>query len=395
MNILYIHSSPVYGGSSKSISEIVSALNGEISRKVVVCPAGPVVSQFEKYRLKVDIVRHVSQFDNTLFGGYKRFRWLVLLREIFFFPSVYFKMKRLVMSSDFDLIHLNEITLMPWAWFLKKWSGRPVVVHVRSLQRQFPCDRRTRWFHRMLKNDVDKVIAIDETVRRTLPNDLPVTVIHNSMKVNAENYQGLGSRTRFRVAIIGVLLKLKGIYEFLEAARILVRERGYDIEFYIVGENSRELSGLKAAILKRLDLAHDVRGDIEAFVETHSLEEHIVLTGFVEDVQRIYADLDVLCFPSHLNAAGRPVFEAAFYGVPSIVAVKDPPADTIVDGETGVCIDKPDGILLADAIERLFRNREELEFLGRNAKQLAQLNFDIKENAEALLQVYKDAIAQK
>ena len=128
---------------------------------------------------------------------------------------------------------------------------------------------------------------------------------------------------------------------------------------------------------------------------THSLQNHIVVTGFVDDVQSIYADLDVLCFPSHLNAAGRPVFEAAFYGVPSIVAVKDPPPDTIVDGETGICIDKPDGRLIANAIERLFKNREELEFLGNNAKMLAHQNFDIKKNADALLQVYRNAISQR
>src|SRR5690606_37681299 len=99
--------------------------------------------------------------------------------------------------------------------------------------------------------------------------------------------------------------------------------------------------------------------------------------------------LDVLCFPSYLNAAGRPVFEAAFFGVPSIVAVRDAPPDTILNGSTGVCIDTPDPIALADAIEFLYRHPEERLKMGENALNLAHNNFDIVRNANHLLMIYR------
>tara|TARA_R110000772_G_scaffold130770_1_gene239049 strand:- start:161 stop:1378 length:1218 start_codon:yes stop_codon:yes gene_type:complete len=395
LKILTVHPSGSFGGASKSIITLQKFLQKELSPYSVICPAGSAAKHFLDNHYKVNLVRHISQFDNTKYGFYKKVRWIVVLRELFYFFHSYSSIKREILRNNFDVIHLNEVTLAPWAGLISRFTDAPIIIHVRSLQREGAKDKRTRWLYRMLKNDVTTIIAIDETVRSSLPKELPVTVIHNSLEVDVNRQLSDGFRTRFRVAIVGVLLKLKGIYEFLEAVRILVRERGYDIEFYIVGENPRELSGLKAVILDMLDLAHDVRRDIEAFVATHSLQNHIVVTGFVDDVQSIYADLDVLCFPSHLNAAGRPVFEAAFYGVPSIVAVKDPPPDTIVDGETGICIDKPDGRLIANAIERLFKNREELEFLGNNAKMLAHQNFDIKKNADALLQVYRNAISQR
>lgn len=395
MKILYIHPSSVCGGASKSIAEISFELNSDLGQREIVYPAGSVQAQFVSAGFVVRPIGYIPQFDNTAYGYYRGFRWLIILREFLCLPTTYYRIRKIILSNNYYLIHLNEVTLIPWARFFRFWSQVPIVVHVRSLQRQSANDRRTRWLHQMLEKDADHVIAIDETVRRTLPATLPVTIVHNSMKVDVTKIQVSGTRTRFRVAIVGVLLKLKGVYEFLEAARIIVQEMGYDIEFYIVGENARQLSGWKVAILKRLDLAHDVRGDIEDFIAKHSLQNHVVLTGFVEDVQSIYADLDVLCFPSHLNAAGRPVFEAAFFGVPSIVAVKDPPPDTIVDGETGICIDEPDARLLATAIEQLFNNREDLKRLGENARALAHRNFDIEKNAEALLQVYKDAVSQR
>lgn len=395
LKILTVHPTGSFGGASKSIITLQSKLREEVSAFNVICPSGSAVQHFRSNGYKVICVGHISQFDNTRYGFYRKIRWAVIVREIFHFWSSYKAIKRAIFSANFDVIHLNEVTLLPWAKLISLWTDTPIIIHVRSLQREHATDMRSRWINRMLKSDVERIIAIDENVRRSLPSELPVSIIHNSLQVNEDRYLIKKSRRRFRIAIIGVLLKLKGIYEFLEAAKILVQDKGYDIEFYIVGENARKLSGWKAAIFKKLDLAHDVRGDIEQFVTTHSLQKNVVLTGFVEDVQSIYADLDVLCFPSHLNAAGRPVFEAAFFGVPSIVAVKDPPPDTIVDGETGLCIDEPDAELLATAIERLFNNREEMKRLGENARELAHRNFDIKKNAEALLEVYKDAISKK
>ncbi|WP_147270479.1 glycosyltransferase family 4 protein [Halomonas sp. DQ26W] len=390
-----IHPVGTFGGASKSIIEFHNHLRNYSVDMEVLCASGSVVEQFGNNGYLSFSVKHISQFDNTGYGYYRGIRWLLLLREIAFLLPSFISIRKNLKNKNYDIIHINEVTLIPWAALMRRWADAPIVVHVRSLQRKETAGLRSRWLKYIMKKHVARIIAIDNSVRRTLPQEFCVNVIHNSMKVDVNKKHSLNTRTRFRVAIVGVLLKLKGVYEFLEAARILVHDRGLDIEFYVVGENTRELSGWKASILKRLDLAHDVRRDIEEFVAKNSLQDHIVLMGFIEDVQSIYADLDVLCFPSHLNAAGRPVFEAAFYGVPSIVAVKDPPPDTIIHGETGICIDKPDGRLLADAIERLFNNSDELKILGKNAKELANRNFDIKKNAEALLKLYNNVIAQQ
>jgi glycosyltransferase involved in cell wall biosynthesis len=84
------------------------------------------------------------------------------------------------------------------------------------------------------------------------------------------------------------------------------------------------------------------------------------------------------------------VIEAAFFGVPSIVAVRDPQPDTIVHNETGICIHSPDPARLADAIEHLQRNPSERTRLGEGARRLARRNFDRDQNAAAMLAVYRE-----
>ncbi|MBN2769749.1 MAG: glycosyltransferase family 4 protein [Spirochaetes bacterium] len=393
MNILFVHPSGAFGGASKSLFELYKTLSKESINGSVICPFGNVRAFFFEAGLDVYQIRGLSQWDNTRYGYYRGFRWLILLRELFLLPGTWFALRKILRSSNFDIVHLNEATLLPWARIIRRYTRAPIILHVRSLQRGIVNDKRTRRFNESLVRDVDKIIAIDETVRRTLPSRINVKVIHNGISVNTTKIKD--HHEVLRVGIVGGLLKLKGVYEFIEAARILINDRKINIEFFIVGENPHSLTGLKGILLKRLNMAHDVRKDIEAFVRDNELEDKIHLSGFVKNVNEVYEKLDLLCFPSHLDAAGRPVFEAAFHGVPSIVAVRNPPPDTIVNGETGICIDHSDSTLLANAIEKLHLDRSELLRLGENARCLALANFDINKNALKVLGIYQNLLDEK
>ena len=115
----------------------------------------------------------------------------------------------------------------------------------------------------------------------------------------------------------------------------------------------------------------------------------IHLVDFTPHIEQVYRDLDVVCFPSHLEAAGRPVFEAAFYGVPSIVALSDALPDTFIEGQTGLRMEPHNAVSLADAIERLCRQPGEVTRMGEQARALAARNFDARRNAEKMLSVYR------
>jgi glycosyltransferase involved in cell wall biosynthesis len=401
ISVLFIHPAGTFGGASKSLIELWSVLRTDSVEGTVLCPVGTAAKAFSNVGLEVIPTRGVAQWDNTRYGYYRGARWLILIREILLFPITWRKIRKALKESAYDIVHLNEVTLLPWAWFLRRWTNARIVIHVRSLQRASSNDLRTRWLNKTLAKAVDLVIAIDETVRRTLASDLPVTIVHNGLRVAplppkqkpTVGQKGNNENT-LRVGIVGVLLKLKGLYEFIEAARILVNDRGLNIEFYIVGENARSLTGWKGKLLNILNLAHDVRADLEQVIMENQLSARVRLMGFVSNVQQVYTKIDLLCFPSHLDAAGRPVFEAASCGVPSIVAVSNPTADTIVDGETGICIPYSDPYLLADAIESMYRDRDKLTALGKNARKLAERNFDIEENGRKILALYQGLIGE-
>jgi glycosyltransferase involved in cell wall biosynthesis len=355
----------------------------------VICPRGKSQQAFQNAGLLTIEVPGLPQWDDTRVGYYRGLRWLILLREIaLWFPAL-FALRRLRRANRFDLIHANELTLLFPALLAKRWFKAPLIVHVRSLQRGAKGDFRTRWINRLLSKYASAVVAIDQTVRGTLPADMPVEIVHNTINLQPPSTQATrtGDSCKPRIGIVGVLSWAKGVYEFVEAARIC-RDRGLEAEFLVVGENIRPIQGLKGVLLRSLNFSKDVRSELEASVVRYGLQDCVKFTGFVNDTQSIFQTLDILCFPSHLNAAGRPVFEAAFFGVPSIVASRYPTSDTIEDGKTGLCISEPSPELLANAIERLLQNPQERIEMGERARLLAENTFAPELNAIRMLQIY-------
>lgn len=394
--VLYLHPSPTFGGASKSLIELFKAFPEGAVQATVICPRGEVTAHFRAAGMAVVECMGLSQWDNTRYSHYRGLRWLIVLRELFLLLPTFLVLYRTLRTKAFDLIHINEITLLPAAIYAKWFSSLPVLIHVRSLQNLSGRSGLARLLQRVLLK-MDAVVAIDRTVARSIPAQIPVKVIHNGIKLSSVNHTSGFNRDPgypMRILMVGVLLKLKGVYEFVEAANIC-RNRNLNAEFLLAGENPRLLKGPIKWLYSYLGFAQDVRADLERYIREKKLEGVVKLLGFVSDVQSLYAEVDVLCFPSYLDAAGRPVFEAAFFGVPSLVAAKDPEPDTIIDGETGLCIasGKPEAI--ANALEYLIRNPEVRVRLGENARSLANRNFDITANAKAMLSVYSDITSKK
>lgn len=395
MRVLYLHPAGAFGGASKSLTELYRQLAEHDVGGVVLTPAGTSSEAFRAVGLDVRTLRGLSQFDNTRYGYYRKVRWLILIRELLLLPFSLIGLWRL-RREPFDLIHINEITLLPLGIVAKGLLRIPLIVHVRSVQCAPSSSLRTRWLSVMLRRYADAVVAIDHTVAATLESDLPLSVIHNGLEVAVQPPEP-GESVRLetasaRVGFLGVLIPLKGIFELVEAMRIL-KLRGVDIECVIAGENARELSGLKAWVLRKLGFARDVRSELEALIQRQELADRVRLLGFVGDVRELYPQLDILCFPSHLDAVGRPVFEAAFYSVPSVVAMANPLPDALLHEVTGLAVPKPDPHLIADALQRLVENPELRHQLGQQAKAWAEETFAIKINAARMLDVYRDLLS--
>lgn len=389
---LYIHPFGAYGGATKSLAEMFAGLPEGAVDGVAITPRGVAAESLAAVGMRTIYTAGVAKWDDTRFGHYRGIRWAILLRELAYWPATILALRQASRLGPFDLVHCNELPALLPALLAKRWLQAPLLVHVRSLQRGATGGAVTRWITGKLRRGADAVVAIDEAVRRTLPPDLPVTVIHNAMRPPTAGLPKRNNARTIRVGIIGVLHRAKGVFEFVEAASLL-RDRGVDAKFVVVGENVHNVSGLRGWLLKRFNFASDVRAELESFVKRHALQDRVEFTGFVKDVSSVYQSLDVVCFPSHLDAPGRPVFEAALFGLPTIVAMRVPTEDVIVDGVTGLCISEPTPAAIADAIERLHRDQEGCQRMGNEARKRALSRFDSRVTAAKMFELYTNLIS--
>lgn len=396
MNVLYLDGVGPFGGASRSLFEAIRSLRDRGVRAHFVAARGTALDLYRTVAVDAVDTAGLSRFDNTNYSQYRGIRWLILLREAFHFPHTVLALWRARRRwTGIDLIHVNEVTELIPGLMAKALFRVPLVVHVRSAQSRRPT-WRTRWITGRLRRHADAIIAIDETVRSTLAADLKVDVIQNSFtaKVAAQPDDRLLARLRglrpgsLKIGFVGNLHVSKGIFELVEAAKLLRRE-GRDVEFVIIGGHTRPGGGVKGWLLRRAGLAQDVHAELIERIEQAGVSDSFHLLGATQDIQRAYEHMDVIAFPSHFDAPGRPIFEAAFSAVPCITCITTPTPDTLKPGETGLVVPARSPQALADAIRFCEENRAEVKRMGLNAQALARQNFDPATNAGRLAAIYQ------
>lgn len=394
MKVLYLSPFGAFGGATRSIVEIMRAMEAGRVQKHAVVAQGVAAKGWFPTDVTLTEVAGLVQWDNTRFSHYRRLRWLIVLRELANLPATLRMLRKLREEGSFDIIHCNEITLLPTAILAKRAWKIPLVIHARSLQAEQLTPRRTKWFTQALARHADAIVAIDQSVARTLDPKLDVDVVYNCMAVPQDVNMVAQHDRPLIFGIIGSLAESKGVLEMVQAC-ILLKQRGIAFRLLVAGENVRDLRGIKGRLLEKMNLSRDIAKEIRAMVAAHDLGDSVEMLGFVSDVGAVYDRLDVLCFPSRLNAPGRPVFEAALQGIPAIVAMKDPVEDVIVDGVTGLRITEPDPVLIADAMQKLHSDRAATATMGQTARARAVTRFDSAISAARLIEIYERVVQQR
>lgn len=385
----------MFGGASKSLIEAIKAFPKDSVEPVFITPSGGnVKSIFEELGRPVYSSIGISQFDHTYSGHYRSWRWLILLRELLFLiPTLLVMMKVKKNEKRFDLIHINEITQIPSLIF-SKWlfPNTPILLHIRCLMKE-GTPFRAKVLNFIINKYADYYIAIDESVNNTLSLNIPGQIIHNGFYIkNLSINKQPHSDGSIKVAFISNLMVSKGILDFLEAAK-LCKEKKLKVKLYIFGAPARKPRKFFGFILTKTGFYIDMIAVVNTFIKKNNLENYVEYRGFTKNIRAVLEEVDLVCFPSHLNALGRPVFEAAFYGCPSIVTTRDKlPCDVFVNNETGLCTVEKNPEELMKSIEYFCSNPEEIKRMGKNAFELANTNFDIFMNALKLKECYRALI---
>lgn len=161
------------------------------------------------------------------------------------------------------------------------------------------------------------------------------------------------------VGMIGRLVRLKGYFEYMEAAKLL-HERGERIKFLAIGAAQDKASTVSPAEL----------------IAQYGLQDSMQFLGTRDDIPELMAAMDVVVLASYAEGIPRVLLEAAAMGKPAVGTDVRGTREVIVDGETGYLVPSRNAAALADAISRLAADPARMREMGQAARRRAETHFD-------------------
>jgi glycosyltransferase involved in cell wall biosynthesis len=178
-----------------------------------------------------------------------------------------------------------------------------------------------------------------------------------------------------RVTCIGRFIESKGQCHLLKAIA-LVMERGLKVQLQLVGDGP-------------------LRAELEALATQLGIGDHIIWRGMLShrDIPAVMGESAVVVLPSvrdwkgEVEGFGMVLVEASACGRPVIGSRLGGIQDAVADKRSGILVEPADAIMLADALERVLRDRDLARRLAEGGIAFARENFSPAGQASKLASI--------
>jgi glycosyltransferase involved in cell wall biosynthesis len=122
-----------------------------------------------------------------------------------------------------------------------------------------------------------------------------------------------------------------------------------------------------------------------------SLKEHYFTPGFIphNEAQAFFALADVVVMSSLCqDSLSRVLLEGMNFSKPLVATRVAGTPEAVIDGETGIIVERGDPGTLARAIISVLNDRERAVMMGKEGKKLLENRFSVDRNIAKLMEVY-------
>lgn len=182
--------------------------------------------------------------------------------------------------------------------------------------------------------------------------------------------------------VIGNIKSLKEIYgiEYLIRAIDILRNK----------LESNDRIELREKIITMIYGDGVLREELELLVKKLGLQDIVTFKGRIpnSEVPNALEEFDIFCATSNQESFGVSIVEAMAMGLP--VVATDVPGfkEIIVDGQTGIIVEKKNSIQIAEALEKLVLSKELREKYGDKGKERVQTLYDWENNVTSMESLY-------
>lgn len=288
------------------------------------------------------------------------------------------KIRSLLGGKRFDLIHANESHALTAAWLARAHRHVPLVV---SRRVGYPLTQS--WIARRRFNAAASIIAnckwvADQAVASGAPRE-KVQVVYEGVEISAlaDPEVRRKAREHWGVAPDQPLLGCVGV---------LSPDKGHEFVIRAFAKLHREFPDT------RLLFAGDgpCRKDLELLVASLDLHESVRFAGFVEDVETVYAALDLFLLPSLFEAFNNSLLAAMASAIPSIAFRQGGQSEIIQDGASGFLVQPENVRGLESAARKLLCDPGLAQRFASAGRRRVAENFSADIMVDRIARIYQD-----
>ena len=131
----------------------------------------------------------------------------------------------------------------------------------------------------------------------------------------------------------------------------------------------------------------------QSIMEQSKNLDNINFVGFRDNLDNFYKKIQVIAFPSYLNAAGRPVLEAATNGIPSIIALDNNiKNDLVYNNINGLYCKKKNTRDFVNKILKISLDKKLYRKLSIACVRISAKKFNINKNGKKFRQLINESL---
>jgi len=263
---------------------------------------------------------------------------------------------------------VSELTGIPWSFTLHRWD----ISENNMLKEKVETAKFVRCISEHGKNELLNIVGkkYEEKIK----------VIHMGVKIPEEILISDGNKDSFTIVTPANLVEKKGHKYLVEACLNLTKKGIKNFQCIFYGEGP-------------------LRIELEKLIQEKGLTGYVEIPGAIphEELLKMYKNqkVDIIVLPSIITAdaeyEGIPValMEAMAYGVPVISTDTGGIPELIGDG-SGIMVEEKNAEAIADALERLIKDRDYRYEIGRKGRLKVGKEFDIEKNVKDLIELIKE-----
>ena len=269
-----------------------------------------------------------------------------------------------------DLIHVLDPRLGRVGAVVSRISRRPFVLSVpdtreRSSVVGSPRLRAVIAPSRAVRNELIEKRAIPAERIRVAP-----------LGIDPRRFPGPAAAEPDRLPVLCTVVPRspgEGLGDLLKAIRILI-DRGVELHLLVAGSGSWETGTHR--LIRRLDLCR-----------------HVTLTPLSRHCESFLSTMHIFVGPNRRDGMAVSILNAMAAGRPVVATGVGSTFDLVREGQTGYLVPRAAPEALARKIHRILSDRDLARMMGENGRARVESEFTVRRRADALVNIYREALA--